>query len=161
MPRAFLYFPLSFFLLWGCDFKFEQSSSKMVSFDAVELTCDKWQKFGPAWSPDGKTIAYSVERVYTNLGFRYFSGNILTSPEWYVNDLIDFNEFDISPNDQYVAYERDNQLWLADLREGITSLLAPDHLNVRNPALSHGGVRTSRRGLTVTALPKMNCGLHS
>lgn len=125
---------------WGCENKFLALETIQVHPETEQITFDRFNYQDPAWSPDGRSIAFSRRGNLIRLSALFLAGESTYT-------LAKFNghfqgRVAISPNGHKLVYQsaEDSQLWLQDLLTTETIDLIPDdYHNIFDPDFSADG----------------------
>jgi len=109
---------LIFFLIVGCDVAIQETNTTVFEPGVNPIAHDMGRKFNPAWSPDGKTIAYSVVRDTMKIK-RYSLDGVELQDAGFILDNISGGEA-LSPDGKQFVYQSQsqNELWRYDLITG-------------------------------------------
>jgi TolB protein len=108
-----------------------------VEQDKIQLTSDYKWKSHPAWSPDGRMIAYNQN----DDGARLLRLSIADTTATPLADEFDpFFDAKLSPDGSTIVYiSRTQYLWLYSLQDGSKRLLTPNYRYVSTPIWSPDG----------------------
>lgn len=124
----------------GCELKIQEETSTPLQLETKRITNDPWPKRDLAWSPDGRYIAYTADRRYSEILKVSLTGETIGK----MADIIDFNgnfRPALSPDGSKLAYvsRQRGHIGIFDFQEQSDKLLTVGQGNASLPAWSHDG----------------------
>jgi len=122
----------------SCDPGIQSEQIFSTEAETFRLTGNQWPAYSPAWSPDGKMIAYSQYEPSTRL-LKLFVDSKKTEPLLDENEL--YNNVKLSPDGGNIVYSSflKRYLRVRSLQNGSDKILAPDYLGAFGPIWSPDG----------------------
>jgi len=125
-------------LFLSCDPGLQSEETFSVEAETIQVTNGPTGKFHPAWSPDGRVIAYSQY----DLGSSLLKYSLATGRSELLLQEDDFYyDVKLSPDGGKIVYGSGvrKHLWVRSLRDGSDRLLTPEHEQAYGPIWSADG----------------------